>query len=337
MSDLEQELEKLKKENKKLSLESKLRKSMAVELDRQKELLRQATEEVEAQKEKIEGISLKLSRYLPVQLYEQIFSGSLDIHKKSERKKLTIFFSDIVGFTSISEQIEAEEISEFLSFYLTEMSAITEKFGGTIDKFIGDAIMIFYGDPQSEGDVRDAKNCVDMAIEMQSRIDALQPYIRKQFSFPTNLKIRIGINTGFCNVGNFGSTSRLDYTAIGRAINVASRLESEAESGEVLVSENTKILVEDFFDFSSERVVLPKGVPHPVNCYSVSHEKSLNRESIIGECFKLVINNSNLTDNDLDTLKALVAKYAEEPNGVIQNESIKQIPSTPVSNPTNSS
>ena len=333
MSDLEQEIEKLKKENKKLSLESKLRKSMAVELDRQKELLRQATEEVEAQKEKIEGISLKLSRYLPVQLYEQIFSGSLDIHKKSERKKLTIFFSDIVDFTSISEQIEAEEISEFLSFYLTEMSTITEKFGGTIDKFIGDAIMIFYGDPQSDGDVQDAKNCVDMAIEMQNRIDALQPYIRKQFSFPTNLKIRIGINTGFCNVGNFGSTSRLDYTAIGRAINVASRLESEAESGEVLVSENTKILLEDFFDFSSERVVHPKGVPHPVNCYSVSHEKSLNRESIIGECFKLVIQDSNLTDNDLDTLKAFVAKYAEDPNGVIQNESIKQTPSSLVSNP----
>ena len=126
MSGLEQEIEKLKKENKKLSLESKLRKSMAVELDRQKDLLRKATEEVEAQKEKIEGISLKLSRYLPVQLYEQIFSGSLDIHKKSERKKLTIFFSDIVDFTSISEQIEAEEISEFLGFYLTEMSTIAE-------------------------------------------------------------------------------------------------------------------------------------------------------------------------------------------------------------------
>ncbi len=247
MSDVNQEIEKLKKENKKLSLESKLRKSMAVELDRQKELLRQATEEVEAQKEKIEGISLKLSRYLPVQVYEQIFSGSLDIHKKSERKKLTIFFSDIVDFTSISEQIEAEEISEFLSFYLTEMSAIAEKFGGTIDKFIGDAIMIFFGDPKTQGDVEDAKNCVDMAIEMQMRINALQPYIRKQFSFPVDLKIRIGINTGFCNVGNFGSTNRLDYTAIGRAINVASRLESEAESGEVLVSENTKILLEDFF------------------------------------------------------------------------------------------
>ena len=312
MSGLEQEIEQLKKENKKLSLESKLRKSMAVELDRQKDLLRQATEEVEAQKEKIEGISLKLSRYLPVQLYEQIFSGSLDIHKKSERKKLTIFFSDIVDFTSISEQIEAEEISEFLSFYLTEMSTIAEKFGGTIDKFIGDAIMIFFGDPQSEGDVQDAKNCVDMAIEMQNRIDALQPYIRKQFSFPANLKIRIGINTGFCNVGNFGSTSHLDYTAIGRGINVASRLESEAESGEILVSENTKILLEDFFEFTSKMVVNLKGLPHPVNCFKVSHEKSLNRVSILGECFKLVISDSNLSDNDLTKLKAFVAKYSEE-------------------------
>ena len=188
MSDLEQEIEKLKKENKKLSLESKLRKSMAVELDRQKDLLRQATEEVEAQKEKIEGISLKLSRYLPVQLYEQIFSGSLDIHKKSERKKLTVFFSDIVDFTSISEQIEAEEISEFLSFYLTEMSTIAEKFGGTIDKFIGDAIMIFFGDPQSEGDVQDAKNCVDMAIENAEPYRCVAALYKETVQFPCELE-----------------------------------------------------------------------------------------------------------------------------------------------------
>jgi hypothetical protein len=102
MSDLEHELEKLKKENKKLSLESKLRKSMAVELDRQKELLRQATEEVEAQKEKIEGISLKLSRYLPVQLYEQIFSGSLDIHKRM-REKSSRFSSPILSASRRSQ------------------------------------------------------------------------------------------------------------------------------------------------------------------------------------------------------------------------------------------
>ena len=93
--DLLSQINELKKENKKLSLESKLRKSMSAELDRQKELLSKAREDVEKQKNKIEKISIKLSRYLPTQIYEQIFSGSLDIHKKSQRRKLTIFFSDI--------------------------------------------------------------------------------------------------------------------------------------------------------------------------------------------------------------------------------------------------
>ena len=118
------------------------------------------------------------------------------------------------------------------------MSKIADQYGGTIDKFIGDAIMIFFGDPKSYGYEEDAKNCVNMAIEMQNNITSLQPYIKKTYSFPSNLRIRIGINSGICNVGNFGSNNRLDYTAIGRAINIASRLESEAGSGEILISES---------------------------------------------------------------------------------------------------
>ena len=93
------------------------------------------------------------------------------------------------------------------------------------------------------------------------------------------------------------------------------RLESEAESGEVLVSENTKILLEDFFEFSSKRVIRPKGVPHPLNCYSVALEKSLSQESILGECFKLVINDANLTENDLNRLRTFIAKYPEQSEG----------------------
>ena len=146
----------------------------------------------------------------------------------------------------------------------------------------------------------------------QMRINALQPYIRKQFSFPVDLKIRIGINTGFCNVGNFGSTNRLDYTAIGKGNQCASRLESEARSGEVLVSKNTKILLEDFFEFSSKRVIHPR-CSAPVNCYSVALEKSLSRESILGECFKLVINDADLTENDLNRLRTFMPSTPNNP------------------------
>ena len=307
MSNIQKELEELKKKNKKLSLESKLRKSMSAELDRQKELLKKAQTDIAEQKDKIEEISIKLSRYLPSQIYEQIFSGNLDIHKKNQRKKLTIFFSDIVEFTSLSEQIEAEELSSFLNFYLTEMTNIAEKYGGTIDKFIGDAIMIFFGDPKSDGYESDASNCVNMALEMQAKITSLQPYIRKTYNFPSGLKIRIGINTGICNVGNFGSQNRLDYTAIGRAINIASRLESEAEAGGILISESTKLLLDDNFKYSDEQSLNVKGVPYPIQSYKVLRKEKQFERNIVGKDFKLTINQEMLSLDDINTLRDVIS------------------------------
>jgi len=307
-ADLLTQINELKKENKKLSLESKLRKSMSAELDRQKELLSKAREDVEKQKNKIEKISIKLSRYLPAQIYEQIFSGSLDIHKKSERKKLTIFFSDIVNFTSLSEQIEAEELSDFLNFYLTEMTSIAQKHGGTIDKFIGDAIMIFFGDPGSYGYDKDAMNCVNMAVEMQSKIVSLQPYIRKTYNFPFQLEIRMGINTGICNVGNFGSNNRLDYTAIGRAINIASRLEGEAKPGGILISESTKLLLSDKFTCSNQKQLTVKGVPFPIECFEVIKKEEEYERDIIGKEFKLTIKHEKLSKDDIQTIKNVICE-----------------------------
>jgi class 3 adenylate cyclase len=306
------ELNELKKENKKLSLESKLRKSMSAELGRQKELLSKAREDIEKQKNKIEKISIKLSRYLPAQIYEQIFSGSLDIHKKSERKKLTIFFSDIVEFTSLSEQIEAEELSDFLNFYLTEMTDIAQKYGGTIDKFIGDSIMIFFGDPNSYGFDKDAINCVDMALEMQSKITSLQPYIRKTYNFPFQLEIRVGINTGICNVGNFGSENRLDYTAIGRAINIASRLEGEASPGMVLISESTKVFLSNKFAFSDKKRILVKGVPFPIECFEVIKKEEEYERDIIGKEFKLTIKHEKLSKYDIETIKKVIDEMEDK-------------------------
>merc|ERR1712000_315322 len=174
-----------------------------------------------------QAMSHRVSKYVAPQVWESIFSGRRQAKLEPQRKKLVIFFSDIVGFSSLSEQIEAESFTDLLNQYLTEMSRIALKYGGTIDKFIGDGIMIFFGDPKSKGTKRDALACVSMAIEMRRHMLKL----RKQWAehgMTAPLQIRMGINTGYCTVGNFGTESRMDYTIIGKEVNLASRLESEA-------------------------------------------------------------------------------------------------------------
>ena len=122
------------------------------------------------------------------------------------------------------------------------MSEIALKYGGTIDKFVGDAILIFFGDPETRGTKEDAISCVLMAMEMRERMKSLRLMWNDQ-GISQPLMIRIGINSGFCNVGNFGSEDRLDYTIIGGEVNLASRLESSAEAGQILISHETYSLI----------------------------------------------------------------------------------------------
>ena len=157
------------------------------------------------------GISAKLARYLSPQIYRSIFSGERDVTIHTERKKLTIFFSDIKDFTATTERLQPEELSGLLNEYLTEMSAIALKWGGTIDKFIGDAMVVFFGDPETKGVAEDAKAAVRMAVEMQSRLVELNVAWRAR-GIEHPFRARMGINTGFVNVGNFGSIDRMDYT-----------------------------------------------------------------------------------------------------------------------------
>ena len=124
------------------------------------------------------------------------------------------------------------------------MSNIALKHGGTIDKFIGDAILIFFGDPELKGEAEDAKACLRMAAEMQHRLAELNAKWRNE-GVEHPFRVRIGINTGFCNVGNFGSADRMDYTIIGAESNLAARLQSVAEPGHIVVSYETFALVRD--------------------------------------------------------------------------------------------
>jgi adenylate cyclase len=125
----------------------------------------------------------------------------------SQRKKLTVFFSDIAGFTETAERLESEDLIWLLNHYLTEMSRIASAHGATIDKYVGDAIVIFFGDPESSGVMEDALACVRMAIAMRERMGDLAD-IWRDMGLATPFRCRMGINTGFCTVGNFGSEDR---------------------------------------------------------------------------------------------------------------------------------
>ena len=129
--------------------------------------------ELEAKNNFLDSLSTKISRYLSPQIYRSILSGQKDLRIHTERKKLTIFFSDIQDFTGITERLQPEQITRLPNDYFTEMSKVALAHGGTIDKFIGDAMLLFFGDPETRGNAEDAKACLRMAIDMQHRIAGL--------------------------------------------------------------------------------------------------------------------------------------------------------------------
>jgi len=213
-------------------------------------------------------LSAKLSRYFSPQVYDSIFSGKLDVSIQTQRKPLTVFFSDLQGFTELTERLEPEVLTELLTHYLTEMSKIAIRWGGTIDKFIGDAVLVFFGDPVSKGRREDAVACVSMAVEMLEKLESIRGFWRER-GVARPLNARIGIHTGVCTVGNFGSEDRLDYTVIGNGVNLASRLESNSDPNEILISEDTYLLVKDHVRCEQREAITVKGVSHPVQTYQV--------------------------------------------------------------------
>ena len=269
--ELNKEIRSLKMQIAKLQLESKLRRNLASELDKQKQIAKNAEELANEKSKEIEEIASQLSKYLSPQLYDSIFSGEKKVLIQSEKKFLTVFFSDIISFTEISDKMDSAPLTEMLNLYLTKMSEIALNFGGTIDKYIGDSIMIFFGDPESKGKEKDATNCVKMAIEMQNTMKTLSEMFMKDFNLPDPLNMRIGINSGECTVGNFGSEKRLDYTVIGGAVNLASRLESNSPAGKILISDTTEKLIKNKIQCQNHKKIKAKGIIEPINTYIPHH------------------------------------------------------------------
>jgi adenylate cyclase len=236
----------------------------------------------------------------------------MDASIQTKRKKLTIFFSDIKDFTALTEKLQPEEITGLINEYLTEMSTIALHHGGTIDKFVGDAILVFFGDPESRGDVADAKACLRMAIDMQHRLATLNVKWRQQ-GIEEPFRVRMGINTGFCNVGNFGSADRMDYTILGGEVNLAARLQSIARAGEIVVSYETYALVRDMvaahaLDSTSMKGISRAVVPYAIDGLTDADENTIQvfREHAVG--LDLYLDMGRIDAGQAQSLKSVLQK-----------------------------
>jgi class 3 adenylate cyclase/CheY-like chemotaxis protein len=210
----------------------------------------------------------ELKRFMPHQVAEGLLAGQLSPSVGFERRKLTLLFADMVGFTDLSDTLEPEELSEVLNEYLREMTAVAVAHRGTLDNYIGDGLMVIFGAPERDEESVQAWAAVRAAFEMKARAEQLTAAIRAR-GIPADLRVRVGVNTGHCTVGVFGSDILRAYKAVGFAVNVAARLQSEAEPGTVLVGFRTYALVKDQVKAEQREPLTLKGAARPVEAWEI--------------------------------------------------------------------
>ena len=183
------------------------------------------------------------------------------------RKRLTVLFVDLEGFTRLMDTADEFLVAGMLNRYFEVMTEVATEYGGTINKFMGDGVMVFFGDAGSKGVVMDAKAGVEATVEMRARFKLLSRQWQGAGGAP--LYLRMGIHTGYCLLGNFGCAARRDYTALGSVVNLASRLEGLARRGEILISADTRRLVAPFIDCTDRGRMAVKGFSAPISTFSV--------------------------------------------------------------------
>ena len=276
-------------------------------------LNQEAYDSLKEKNTKLEKISNRLAKYLSPQIYKNIFEAESEQTNDYKRKKITVFFSDIKGFTDLSDSLDPDLLAELINDYLSAMTDIALKHGGTIDKFIGDAILVFFGDPERDGLKKDASKCLSMAIAMQNKVTELDRNWREDRGIIEGLKVRMGISTGYCTVGNFGSVQRVDYTVLGSTVNLASRLESICQPREILVAPETKTLLEKEFKFEAQEAVELKGFNKPVVPFQyVDLKKTTSPEILEGDVVDIILKQPADIKSILYELKSLQKDYEEK-------------------------
>ena len=208
----------------------------------------------------------ELKRFLPQQVAQGLLDGQLD--PGFERRKVTLLFADMVGFTDFSDSLEPEELSAVLNEYLREMTALAVGHGGTLDNFIGDGLMVLFGAPARVDEQEQAWSAVRTAIAMRERAVHLAAAMRAR-GIPADLQVRVGINTGHCTVGVFGSDVLRAYKAVGFAVNISARLQTAAEPGSILCGFRTYALVKDRVEAVQREPLALKGSARPIEAWEI--------------------------------------------------------------------
>lgn len=207
-----------------------------------------------------------IRRYMPQAVAQLIIQGDAARIEAPERRRVTILFCDIVGFTAIADRVDPEVTTRVLSDYLSAMAELVEAHGGTLNEFAGDGFMALFGAPDEVAEVEQVRRSLNAAHAMQARMRALSEAWRA-LGFSEPLTVRIGVNTGQVSVGSYGSHGRMTYTAVGLVTNIAARLQEAAEPGEVLISETTYALARDQAECAPRGAIQCKGVHVPVQVY----------------------------------------------------------------------
>ncbi|CAN1209008.1 Adenylate/guanylate cyclase with Chase sensor [Tumidithrix helvetica PCC 7403] len=205
------------------------------------------------------------SRYLTDEVVARLLETPEGLQFGGERRKVTILMCDLRGFSAISEQLPPEKVVEILNVFLGAMTDVINQYQGTIDEFIGDAILVIFGAPICRED--DAPRAIACAMAMQLAMVSVNQSLEK-LELP-QIAMGIGINTGEVVVGNIGSQSRAKYAVVGSQVNLTSRIESYTVGGQVLVSESTYAHADGIIQANGSMQVEPKGVKHPITIHDV--------------------------------------------------------------------
>ncbi len=209
----------------------------------------------------------RLRRYLSPQLVEELLAADEDPAALRDRRPITVMFADLRGFTGLVERMEPDALAALLNTYFDEVTQVAFRHGGTVDKFIGDAIMVVFGAPRATGEADQARRCVRMAVEIQRRVAVLR--VECATLGAAALDVRIGIGSGQATVGTFGAAHRADYTAVGAPVNRAARLEPLAPGGGILIDARTRELLDDDALLEAFGEVALKGFARPESAYRV--------------------------------------------------------------------